>query len=61
MGSAAYADGEVTRAPRLDRVEPGVRRGIRRIAVILALLPLVALLAREIRASSTTRCCSGTA
>jgi cellulose synthase/poly-beta-1,6-N-acetylglucosamine synthase-like glycosyltransferase len=47
VGSAARTDGERARTGRLDRLEPGVRRGLRRLLVLVALLPLVALLARE--------------
>ena len=46
VGSAARTDGRLARESRLDGLEPGVRRGLRRLLVLLALLPLVALLAR---------------
>lgn len=47
QGSADRADDRRARTKRVDRFEPGVRRGVRRIVVLVALLPLVALLARE--------------
>ncbi len=46
VGSAARTDGRTSRESSLDRLEPGVRRGVRRLLVLLALVPLVALLAR---------------
>ncbi len=47
VGSAARADGQREPWRPLDRFEPGVRHGLRRVIVLVALLPLVALLARQ--------------
>lgn len=47
LGSAEHTDG--CRRPRgwLDRLEPGVRRGVRRLTVLVVLLPLLVLLAHQ--------------
>ncbi len=48
-GSAAATDkNRKHRASRLDRMEPGVRRSLRRLTVVVCLLPLIALLARQL-------------
>ena len=53
VGSAEHADrvsGASRRGRRpshLDRLEPGVRRGVRRLYVLVALLPLLVLLAHQ--------------
>ena len=48
VGSADWAERRHAGPRRsfLDRLEPGVRRGLRRLLVVVALLPLIALLAR---------------
>jgi len=48
VGSAARTDGLKERTPQLDRLEPGVRHGIRRFVVLVCLVPLLALLARQV-------------
>jgi cellulose synthase/poly-beta-1,6-N-acetylglucosamine synthase-like glycosyltransferase len=48
VGSAARTDGLRERTSQLDRLEPGVRRGVRRLVVLVCLVPLLALLARQV-------------
>jgi cellulose synthase/poly-beta-1,6-N-acetylglucosamine synthase-like glycosyltransferase len=46
-GSAARADAVRAHSSYLDRLDPGVRQGARRLFVLVCLLPLIALLARQ--------------
>jgi cellulose synthase/poly-beta-1,6-N-acetylglucosamine synthase-like glycosyltransferase len=48
LGSAAQIDGLRRGKPVLRRLEPGVRRSVRRLVVVAALAPLLALLARQV-------------
>lgn len=48
VGSAARSDGLRVRARRWDRLHPASRRGVRHLVVICLLLPLLALLARQV-------------
>lgn len=48
VGSAARTDGLPDHTSQLDRLEPGVRHGVRRLIVLAFLVPLLALLARQL-------------